>query len=534
MSLKRSGAGLTLVMLVAWTLVLLGTQAIAIVHLIAAAKWDGPLLPFAVMTGPLLLVLVGFDVLLPSAAVGVFLRWRMLAAVAGGDLAGAPPAPKQPDPQLALAYGEQLILARRKQPGGCGRSLGLAFSVLLLMVLSELGVLALLPALDPLYPILAPYGSPNPPVPGSLDWLCAAIPVAVFALLLVSLVASSLRNRWRRVIADDAGIAVEAPLHRRKFIPWNDILIVLRPFISQTATPAGGYTLWGRDHLLVVSIDRRRQSGREIRGETGGGYDYEGGYDAYLERAQRLLATIVARCGTPVRVSTRASGMLRFIRRRFPQAAVQVEDALAAPLATTALRPEQSVVAMHPRLTQVRLRQRLPALPVAGETLIWTLALAIAVFACIGPLSFETFSPMKAFSGDRMTLLVLLIVSPLVVLMGCGFALMRRFQRRPEVVADPAGLTVRTGSSQTTKAIPWQEVRAWVVVSGQFGAKRPTTYIVFSDSQKLTWTEPEDAELGGRGVRGDRRAAYRERAEQLHAFIEARTGLPLRELRMDT
>jgi len=74
-------------------------------------------------------------------------------------------------------------------------------------------------------------------------------------------------------------------------------------------------------------------------------------------------------------------------------------------------------------------------------------------------------------------------------------------------------------------------VRAWGVVPAPPGSGRPPTYIVATDSIRLIWREPPDARLAGRDVTGDRQAAYRERAELIHALIVARTGQSLRDAR---
>jgi hypothetical protein len=58
----------------------------------------------------------------------------------------------------------------------------------------------------------------------------------------------------------------------------------------------------------------------------------------------------------------------------------------------------------------------------------------------------------------------------------------------------------------------------------------PPTYVVFTDKQTLSWQEPLTAKLAGRAIQGERHAAYEAAAQQLHALIAARTGLPLRRI----
>lgn len=120
------------------------------------------------------------------------------------------------------------------------------------------------------------------------------------------------------------------------------------------------------------------------------------------------------------------------------------------------------------------------------------------------------------------------------LLFGWAFAYTRRRNRRPELLADDTGLTLRRGSNNRSgpSSITWANVRAWGVVPASPGSSRPAIYIIATDSYQLTWSEPPDARLPGRDVKGDRQAAYRERAEQIHALLVARTGQPLKDARL--
>jgi hypothetical protein len=144
-------------------------------------------------------------------------------------------------------------------------------------------------------------------------------------------------------------------------------------------------------------------------------------------------------------------------------------------------------------------------------------------FGIILPLPY--FSLALLLAGDPFAILMFALLAPMLLLYAFGFAWAWRRRKMPAVTADERGLTVMT--SQTTR-IRWRDIRAWGIMLGEAG--RPTTYLVFSSDQTLRWVEPEGVELGGRGVQSSRREAFAQRAEQLHALIAARTGIPLRRL----
>jgi hypothetical protein len=167
-----------------------------------------------------------------------------------------------------------------------------------------------------------------------------------------------------------------------------------------------------------------------------------------------------------------------------------------------------------------------------ATALIYLLLMGLVIVLPFYSLSVIPFTPQNALHGDIYALAFWGCLGPMLSGFAIGYGYLWRRRRAPIIVGDAEGLQRRVGNSATDVALPWQAIRAWVVVPPAAGSRRPPTYIVFADTKRLSWTEPEDAELGGRGVKGDRRAAYRERAAQLHAMIAARTALPLRELRV--
>lgn len=544
MSLKRTGEGRQIAGLLLAMLLLFTVEGIVVWHLVTAARWDSAFLLFVFLGLPFVFVILLIDWLMLVSLAVLILRSRVLRAAANSDNTLVPLAKVQPDPQLVLKGGETLTLERRKRRKLRG-ILSAALGVIVFGSLGELCVLAVLPSLNPLYAVFAPFDAPPPPAPSPLDWLCAAFPVVLCVVLLASLVASGFSGRRERITADDLGITIERSRllrRRRRHIPWNDILLFLSAFGMSAASSAGGYTLWGRDHFVGLTIHERKTvapmpgslpstQAPDSPGEAE--YQYTGGYDAYLERGRRLLATIAVRSGQPLRVSQKATGLLSFMQRRFPSIAVDVEHALAAPETGMPWQPSPEAVAAAPPLgTRLTLQRRMAPVPTGIETLIWSVLLWLFISLWWNSSLISEFSIPKALSGDVALVAFFSICGLLVLVFGWLLAATRRQQSRPAVIADDAGLRVSSSSSAKQGVLPWAAIRAWVVVPPAAGSRRPPTYIVFSDAKRLSWTEPEDAKLGGRGVKGDRRAAYRERAAQLHAIIAARTGLPLRELRL--
>jgi hypothetical protein len=90
--------------------------------------------------------------------------------------------------------------------------------------------------------------------------------------------------------------------------------------------------------------------------------------------------------------------------------------------------------------------------------------------------------------------------------------------------------TSRSVGLRKPYTLPWEEVRAWAIMLSPNPLQSWRRYIVSSERATITWTERANAELAGRGIQGDRRQAYQERADQLHRLIAVRTGLPLREM----
>ncbi len=168
--------------------------------------------------------------------------------------------------------------------------------------------------------------------------------------------------------------------------------------------------------------------------------------------------------------------------------------------------------------------------PVLGESLLWFLLIGTILWFVLN--SMDTIATMQSL-GPIAEIAMAAILIPFALFVAWAVAIMRRSAFRPTITVDGFGITRRSSGQEKPVNIPWQSITAWVVVPPAPATNRPTRYVIFGDGHKITWAEPVDAQLAGRDVKGDRRQAYHALAERIHALIAARTGQPLRELRVD-
>ncbi|GEM_PF-810289 len=548
MSLKRSGNYMKAFLGWLFAALLLGYQGIVIAYIITTADWRNALNPVAFFGLYFVFLLFIIDImLLFSPLITVFSERRLRTAAQHNPIA-TPPVSFQPQRDLALKDGETLRLVRTR---GVGNILGMGFMWFILAVLlfasGETIIIALLPTvsrsvLNPFNDIL-PF-SPFLPLSALSvqDWLAVALPLVMSAVLFFSMIFASIISRHESLVADDRGLTLSRTWRRQRFIPWNDISVFLRGVNNGSDAPQGVYLVWGRAHGLGFQIHARGTSQEAIasRRERRSTYRYEGGYDAYEQNARRLLATIAVRSYQPLVYSAGSAKYLRSIQRRFPAMTIDLDTALALPLAAAPFQPDEAAIASagKPLTTPLILQPKLqfaPA-PFIAESLIYFVLLTLFAFLFSGLLfnnsdPYMPFSLAKLEAGDTLSVIMAISIAAIMGFFAVLFALSRRASHVRGITATVGGLETVVGSGRSSHRveIPWSAVRAWVVVPAVPGGKRPTTYMVFSDGSKLTWVEPEQARLAGRGISGDRQTAFRECAAELHALIAARTGLPLRD-----
>ena len=459
-----------------------------------------------------------------------------LRALANHDGAVVYTASTQPDGALAMRAGESLRLSYRSATRMWQIIPLLMIMCLLLAASGEVLIFATIPAfgrssLNPFFDSF--FYPPATAAPTTLDWITAAFPLVIALIGCMALLPTLSRDTIHQIVADSQGIAVRNG-RQRSFLPWNDILLFARVTSDTQTLPVGGYVLWGRTARVRMTIAGASVAGmRSSTRSQRASYQFEGGYESYLADAQRLLATIAARSNTPL-LAMRAAPLAARLRRRAPITTTTEEDAQALPLADQEYQPHSekgsSLLAYGEQLT---LKARLAARPVLGESLLWLIALGLIM------------SFVLRMSNQPLLLDSLFAEGPVVGYIALAFlvafmefaTLMLTAQRRryalPAISVDGFGLASKQRSDQKPITITWQHITAWVVVPPLPRSGKPTLYIVFGDGQKIAWAEPADAQLAGRGVKGVRRQAYRERSERIHALIAVRTGLPLRELRVD-
>lgn len=543
-------------------LLILASQIFAIAWLIIAGDWSvfwslGIGLGLYSLGAALLCLMFGTGAVMISAfaAAGLIGQARRIRAIAD-DVYATELARLQPDPTLALQPGESLRVAWRVSSGTTARRV--ISSILLIPLMGAFGAVAIFMALpgfrfsalnpfDSIFPLAAGQSYSTPSV---FDWIALICPFLWIAGLSVVQLAQQRSLRRNALIADDRGITLKRGFSRR-FMAWNDITAFVR-LSPPDNTPIGGYFLGGKTRSFLISIARatvesiqlnNRQIVRAVASARVA-VQFEGSVAGYEVSARRLLATIVARGHTPLYTFKRLPPLVSWLQRRFPQRALRIRDAANAPLAGARWQPAAVEIALLP---PAGLRVILQARPGFGRIVrtltLWMIGLlTLTVVATVGSLTqappLDLFSSGIAVCGwyiasNTLTEFIMgsgifLLFSPIAIV----GAISSQRNRIPTVLADDIGVTRKTPGNASVVTILWAEIRVWGVIppTHTHRGNARVTYLLFTESGKLIWVEPADARLAGRDGPADRRAAYREQAERLHALIVERTGLPLRDL----
>lgn len=174
------------------------------------------------------------------------------------------------------------------------------------------------------------------------------------------------------------------------------------------------------------------------------------------------------------------------------------------------------------------LRDRIPFRALAPEirTTVVIVAMLYLAIAILVPLLTTGRAEFTVQSIGR-DFLFCVFVAALATVIGVRLtAVTYRDQTSPTVSAERKRLALLKFNERSRVSIPWPEIRAWALLTPEPGETEPAGCVVWSaDDLLMEWRERPDAALAGAGVQGDRRAAYRERARQMHALIAERTGL---------
>jgi hypothetical protein len=445
-----------------------------------------------------------YAVFVPSLAVSAILLLGALAPlVRGGRLRAAVRqktrvlryAMPVPDLAQALATGETLTMERFGQP------ISVIFGYCIFIVLPLFLFFALIvPVNDPsLYTVSQPMWL----------WLVLALPFLDGAGLTILIALAMLAARRQHIQADDQGITIQRTLRRTRHISWDAIKSLYRPMPTEQ------------------SIIRIIENGRSTRLALGSAGLFKGGFNAYYENMQRLLATIIIRSHVPLMAMPLNHFMTTNTNPRrtdldllgLMSASESVPDHLPSRTVPTALaldevvpvrnQPPRDAIALAAAQTlPFVLRRRL------GWRFLFGISASLLMIGCVAALmTLLTHGSQQQARYNIVYVLILdLLYLPIFVMSDLTIAI------RATIIADEHGIR-RRRILRRANAIAWQDIEQWIVLwRDQRGG---VIYALIGHGRRLTWREPADIELGRQ------RATYRSRAKEMHALIAQRTRLKL-------
>lgn len=537
---KPADYRMRIVLAAAFAVLILGYEAVVVAHIVSTGYF-GDVWGLQNITIVISALLIAAFTMAICANVWILRhRQRRVQALARRDPSVVTVASPQPEDSLVLHDGEVLTLIHRGSANTLFNGLSILVFVLLGTFYSEFIIVQLLPsfrgsALNTLWlPILK---APSAPSPTALDWLAVGLPV----LLVVSWVGYAtpgpIRTYFQRIVANDTGITVSNGLCR-VYLAWDEIELFARISPENTSVPdilpTGNVVLWGCSqsaNFAILAIDKDPDTDSSSRTwETR--YLFEDGYQTYLKNAQRLLATIVARTRNPllathVRASRKAEG-----RRSMAIASLSESDAQMLPLAKGKYQPlGASESATLDEGEGVSLKTRRQSAPI---TTSWANDLNILLWAVYELLWAGGRVIVSTPAPPFIVVAVILLAAFDLTMLGFYVVLFRQQRRlRPtaDVRAADDGLTTWGPYLDQPITLPWSSITAWVVILPT-KPSQPSRYVVYGDGLRLTWVESSEAPYSWSDVNFSFPSMYRKQVAQLHALIAARTGQPLRELRI--
>ncbi len=463
---------------------------------------------------------------------------RALRAIERGGDRLAPPLLTQPDPALALRSGERIEITRALPLGAYLSHLALTvflapFAFAMVSVSGEFAVFFVDPsAVEWINPsrIVHQHILPSSvPSLTALEWTAVLLPLVLALAAVVAVAHEGIVTRRQTIVADDEGTSLQDFLSPRQLIPWSELRVLLRTLARPPF--AESYLIRGARRGFILNFAAAADA--ELANFLHlGDYRYETGDEPYETQVRRLLATLVARGHTPIRIGAagydaRSGGAIQ------PPNNVTVDEVLAMPLARTPLQPPaRAIEQASPPDTSVELAVRLLRATLFKGARFFSLFF-IGILA-YGLLLSQFTLPGRGGSNSFLsigTLALLVGCMILCFLLGLLIAYSNYQNANPTIVADSAGIDALGYNNKEIVTLEWGDVHAWGVLPPDSGAPGGATlYILFADKKTMEWSEPSDAQLAGRHVEGDRREAYRSEAAALHALIAARTGLELREI----
>lgn len=525
------------------SVVLLAPVIVGLVRL-----WFGPAYPAG--AGAVVPMIIFFLLIAPLTPLmemyTLVRRERALRAALRGDEEHAPRAIPQPSPALALRDDERLVLRRTinlQTVWWWWMLLGPVGAVVFAVFLAVIGELCVyLVAPHAAGWIVVPFFSHGhapfqfpPRTLTPMEWLVNGLVAVPGCALVIWWLPSHIMGYREAIVADQTGIAVRRFIGGRRFVPWDDIRLVIAagPDPSQPAS----LLLRGERHGIVLNVSTQPPPPHADGRPQPAAFLIEGGADAYRARVGRLASTIVARGHVPIRTWARPE--LGSARGRVPLPTDLTPDEVQRmPLAYGALQPRVAAVEGDGASSAqpgevVSLRAAIPTgvlvrrVGVTYFIFCGLLVVMLGLMALLRMVDLRRIGAVPLFSQPWVAAGLLLLFFLLAWLLAVATY---RDYVAPTVVADAAGVQLRKFNGMPSATMLWKDVRAWAVLEPDDVLRVPPTYALFSDQQTLTWQEPLAAGLAEGSRTEDRREAYAAEAQRLHIMIARRTGLPLHQI----
>jgi hypothetical protein len=428
-------------------------------------------------------------------------------------------APTPPDLALALPPGQRVTVHFQ-------RDLRRVLQPLLIFTFRMLVVTLVAEALNTFY---TPDVFPTPldayiGVPLWIQWLVLLVPLGLLVLLCARQAFMLISASGQTLTVDDWGITRQRPGLPPQRLAWKDITGCVRTLFSTGDQALGAYMLFSPQGYIEVHF---APLATLSRGRGMAEYHFDPPAPAaYRALAERILATILARSGVPLRVLGGAyySQGGRYSVYTLGMAA---QDVAAQPEAPAPYQPLPETLAWAQSYAGSY------SLPVEQDFLMSRSVITASQSAR----SLLSRAALLLLAGGIFLVLLvplvnslaLLVIALILIIPGVVFIRLawRQVRRRDVVIVAEAGGLRQYGASDPL-FVPWREIQSWGVIPPSARQPDPVFAVLWS-GQTLTWREPQGGVLPG--ATGNLHEAYVAASHVLHALITVRSGQPLRLIR---
>ncbi len=446
----------------------------------------------------------------------VFYNWRSWSAlrmIKRQDKQAVIPLELQPETSLALAPGQTIQLSSRSKAYR-------RYNILAAIII--LGILFFLPFL-----VIPNFFDIRHSVNTIIKlWSIEQylIPI-IWALFLRRILQK--RAQKTTITANDDGIHIRMGKGPITNVRWNDIKgIVDNPSNIGDAFLGAYYVVTKKQMIRLYFLPFKfyaNDSPTNIQDFV----EFSDDPAMYREKAEQILATIVARSG--VTLCTLNMAIVNpFVARVYPLFGQNFQKAAMLPLA---LQPDdalQEIIASSP--SAVHQVQPIIRFSYGLRFIYWKFFLIrpLSTIFLVGTiLTIVWYIHFPFLAGFLGIIFILLFFR---YFFGYFFGGINTLARSllPTLTAFPEGLqvAVKTKFGKTSRLIPWSEITGWVTAPAT--PQRPySLYALFSGGKTLTWIEPIDGKIDNTGSE-NRHDDYQTAVQYLHAFITVRSGQNLR------